>query len=550
MLFNNRICNLQAQKIKATQQLHLESILDKADISTYLTLKGMFLEDSDLALAYAREAYRVLYESGNCKVSDFKECYEQLATYGLALSGLFFAYNKKSGRFDLYTSSYSILMSLATKNVLVGRKGPIHSELETFRNALVTGGRLANSIKKGDRIQVVRLDAEMQGKRVIFKGVVPRSQLVLSEYHIVPYQVVDLTMGYFNNLLQDKALKFEYDDGESLVLTRNVQLLSMVYGEKRTNYYGSIMYNPKMNKFVQPVLGDSMYSSGVRSVNLCDISKVSEIKSISDVDLSDVKVDISGVKDFLLAKVDLLDMDTLKILAEGIELEMLQDRVLAIMQIKELIRHTRDEILYHIIRKYPKEFDLQGYRALPSKWGSVDVEQVDIPLSVASFNEMLRQGVYKIGYTNRKGNTLYITCTNNDKALKQIYGDDYFTKYESAGNRLRRLDFIVKKKTEGTGSLTLDSLYNICIKYNLEVVVEGVMQSTQLFDKTDTVDYQTVKKSITEQLYCVDMQKTVIKNPKLVTVRNCECRADVEDSSTYYYRSLDLNSVVSILKIV
>ena len=112
MLASNHICAVQAQNFKVMQNCHIQSMIPCSNSSVLLPLNQMFINNPNLAYAYACEAYKLFMNQKRCSESDFQSSYTVLASYGVALSSLFFAYEIKTGKMALYTSSVSILKQL------------------------------------------------------------------------------------------------------------------------------------------------------------------------------------------------------------------------------------------------------------------------------------------------------------------------------------------------------------------------------------------------------------------------------------------------------
>ena len=63
------------------------------------------------------------------------------------------------------------------------------------------------------------------------------------------------------------------------------------------------------------------------------------------------------------------------------------------------------------------------------------------------------------------------------------------------------------------------------------------------------VDSSFVLGSIDRYLQEVEMRKTVVKQPHLVTVRSCESKLDNEGNPVAFYKNIDIKSIISITRL-
>lgn len=546
MLFRNRTCQLMRQNFKLMQGQYMQKNLTGNHISVLMPLSHMFSENTDMMYNFACEAYKVFVSNGICKQEDFTTNYNQLAHYGAFLSNMMWCYNIKTGKFALYTSSYSILVSLASKGLLMGKRKPIAEEMRTFEEALVSGGRLANSIKKGNTIQAVRLDWEYSGNKLIFKPTIPRSQLVIGEEHIIPYFALDSAMQIINEELQTKILKIVQGD-KVRVVTKNPAVLKSIYGETRTNYLLNYTYDARSNSFFVPHVGASIFSNGVTNIDFTAVDSIQVINSVSDIDLSEVKLDIDGACDFCKANLGSLTDDQLVAFMEKLEISGVSDS----RELNQQLTVTSLDML-HPYRVYNAMkdlqcFDMDKFKAQPSKWGSSsNVEQLDIPSTMEELTALMKTGIFKVTILTNKGKYAQVVCTNSGKELSRIYGNDYFAKFESYGNKLRALNNELKRSYPV--EISEDELEALCNKWGAyDVMADLIDRYPDAYSK-GVFAYKQVYHIITLELQGVNDRKTVIKQPNCLTVRSCEC--PVSGEVTYnYYKNIELHSIKSIVRL-
>lgn len=534
-----------SQNFKLMQEEYMRKNLKGDSISVLMPLSQMFSANPDMMYQFASEAYKLFSLNGFCRESDFTDCYEQLADYGVLMSNLVFCYNPREDRMALYTSSYSILEQLASKGILRGKRKPIAEEMGNIRDVLTGGGRISNSVKKGNTLQVVRLDYEYKENKLLFHPVVPRSQLVLHEEYLIPYTSLDAAMKMMNDELQTKVLKITSGD-KVRVVTKNPSVLSMVYGETRTNSLLSYNYDARANRFYVPSVGASIFSNGVTNLDLLRIDKIQAVNTFAEIDLSEINVDVSVAPDYCSSKLHTLTDEQLNDLSSRLNMAGISaNRESTIYMISEVLYATNPIKLYNIMKE-TGYFNVEEFKKLPSKWGGADTaKQVEIPNTPQELDSLLRKGIFKIVLLTRDGKYAPVVVTNSTSELKRIYGDDYYARFESEGNRLRMVDKLLKKMSESTDSLTLDAVVKLTSKWNLSSLLYTVQQ---MFPDRESYAIVDIRASIVRLQHNVNERKTVLKQPNIVTVRSCECKPDT-DATWGYYKNVDIRAIKSIVQI-
>lgn len=542
MLYRNRACMLMSQNFKLMQGEYMKGYLQGKGVSALMPLSQMFTQNPDMMYQFASEAYKFFVSYGFCKESDFTDCYEQLAIYGVFLSNFVFCYNCGTDKLALYTSSYGLLAQLASKGLLMGKRKPIAEEMRSLEDVLVKGSRFCASMKKGTTIQAVRLDWEYRDNKLVFRPTIPRSQLVIREEYMIPYTAMDAAMRIINDELQTKVLRVTAGD-KVRVVTKNPSILSMIYGDVRTNSLLSYTFDARSNSFYVPSVGASIFSTGVTNLDLTAIDKIETVKSLSEIDLSEVNVDVSSAPDYCASH--LKDLSDIELADLGHRLEITgvsTDRPTNEVLISETLFVVHPYKLYNIMKECGY-FNIDEFKKQPSKWGSDEVKQVEIPSSAEELNQLFKTGIFKVTLHTRDGKYKPVVVTNSYKELKRIYGDDYYARFESEGNRLRMLNKELKSKY--SQGISLSDLEVLCDKWGTDKIYFAVMRRYQ---ESEVYDYKSVYQVILEYLQMVDDRKTVVKQPGIVTVRSCDCKPDT-DITWGYYKNIDMRAIKSIIQI-
>lgn len=570
MLASSHICTVQSQKFKMLQTSWMNKTIPGNNISVLMSLNQMFKEDTSLAYQYACEAYKVFIAQKRCTEDDFTSSYALLANYGVALSSLFFAYELKTGKMQLYTSSLTILKQLATQNFLKGKKQPIAIELQDIEKKLYDSDRIKKSIKDGNKLISVRLDSEVVGNSVVFTPTIPRSAIDLNDFIIVPFLAVNEAMTNLNGVLQEKVLRITQGDKVRIV-TKNIQLLSSIYGASRAQYLVSQVPDARVLRFYLPSLGASIYTAGITNIHLEKIDSIEVVNSLAEIDLSEIKLDYSQAKDFFMDTLKRLSAKDVHVIADALNTEQYNATAKERRkEVADIIDNLYDREVYDFMKQYPQYFNLGVYKTLPSKYGDKN-EDLPIPNSIEELRGIFEKGVYKVLVNNRTGSMSTIICSNDSKCLEKIYGKKYYRNYESEGNRLRALLAEVKKlkekyKANNTNSLEENKASKLFAKYNLSDVFEDVKESDKIntkenvkkrdinaaFDRyleRDSIPFDLLIKAINARLMDVEMRKTVIQQPHLVTVRSCEAKLDDDKNPVGFYRSIDLKSIITITRL-
>lgn len=529
------------------QQEWMRTNLNGNNISVIMPLRQMLAQHPNMTYSYACEAYKKLLDVGACTQDEFKTNYEQLALYGVAMSGLIFGYNVETGKLNLYTASYSLLNKMACKAMLKQNKEPLYLEIDKLKELYVKGSRLKNSVKKNGVLQLVRLDVEYTGGKPYFVPRIPRSQVDYIDGEVLfTYQALETAMTYMNKMLQTKVVLVTSGD-DSKIVTKNVSVLAKLYGEERANYLIRDIFDARVNQFLVPCLGKSIYSSGLTNINLLTIDKMEEVLQLNTESMPDLYVSDLGAREFFKASINGLDDAT--VIEYGKQFMDIGGITINAQAYRDFLMneyantHSRKR-LYRMIKESPSIFDFEKYKKYSNKFGS-NYMRCEIPKSREELGTLLHNDVYKISLITSKGFRTDCICTNNMNHLVRIFGQDYFAKYESEGNRLRALKSAISQSSEGV--VTLRKFTDLCNQYGLgyllkAISINGVAEDTQL-------STQDIEGIILRGIQDVSNRATTVKNPALVIARSCEAYMTPDGTVKDLYKNINIESIKEFVKL-
>lgn len=520
MLSNNHICKLQSQKFALLQEEYLKTAISKVPCSLVMSLREMFVADWGMCYAFALEAYKCFANSHKCDSDDFTSCYEQIATYGVLLSNIVWGYDIEKDSMSLYTSSIQLLQQLASRGILVGNKEPIAIELEQLSKKLYSSDKIKKSIKDGKKIVAVRLDTEIKGKGMVMTFTLPRTLISLDTHVIVPFSGYQKLTELLYSELQGNILRVKMGDKVRDV-TMNMGVLNSIYGAERAKVLTS--YTPDMytQRFYVPSVGASKYTAGVTNIKLTEVDEIKPI-SLADIDLTEANMDYSMVIDFFLQSVDKMTDNQIGKASQVFGLICLNAPIEDLRErLKDVVNTLYPREIWDLMKANPKLFKVEKYSKIKNKFGS-NFTKINVPSTKEELQDLLSMGVYKILLTKRDGSFSTIIGSNNTDIIEKILGVSIWS-MESDGVRLRRLKSLLSGGTVSDISALIKEL-------KLENII-SVDDTSKVIEQIDL------------QLYNIDLNKTVVKQPKLTLVRNLEAR-----SQEQYYKYIDVNSIVEVFK--
>lgn len=525
------------------QEQFMKAEIDKPNCSLFMTLREMFIANSDMCYMFACEAYKEFEKRHWCDSDDFQLRYEQLATYGVMLSGIVFAYDMSSGTMSLYTSSLGALEQLAKMGVLKGKKQPIAIELDQLKQTLYESDRIKKSIRDSSgKLVSVRLDTELKDRSLMMTMTVPRTAISLNTHMLIPFKSVVKAHEVLYKIFQTTICRVTMGDKVRDV-TLNKDWLTAIYGADRAEKLISYLPDVYTQRFYVPSIGASKYTVGVTNIKITDIDRIQGI-TLADVNLTEVNLDLTMIKDYITDVINKMSSVELKKACEVFDIDT-DSQDYATLMVDALSRNrtvsdmddfnvSRSVLLnkiggmynssiWEVMKNNRALFHTDSYSSMKNKFGDL-YEYTQIPRSQDELNRLLSNGVYKIVLTKRNGTFSTNICSNNNKILCNILGEN-FLEYESDGVKLRLL-----RKALSGGTKTDDEVKSLIKRYKCENLVTGTQQA--------------VLNNINTHLESIEMNKTVVKQPKLVLARNLEAT-----SKESYYKYIDIKQIVEIIKL-
>lgn len=512
MLYNNHICKVQTQHFKQMEVNYFKNGTTSGDI--LLPLRTALSTNNALCESFANEAYKLFSTHKVCNEQLYYTNYEQLAIYGVLFSGVIFAYSYKTGDFSMYTSSITVIESLANMGVLKSKKDGLSIELEKLRKILGVSERVRKSLKDGNKFVTCRLDSIVEGNSARLTATIPKTAISLETHAFVHFNTLKCAWEIIRNEVQDKILKIKMGDKERYV-TLNRSLLSSIYGEERAIKLCSYTPDIYSLRFYLPSVGESKYAPGVTNIKVENIDSIS-IAGLADIDLSNVNKNYSTAKPYFIGALKRMKEKNLGKVAQDLGLDCLN------ADINDLRERTIEQagIMYskdidEFIRKHPNIFNISKYESAKPVYGD-SIKSVNLPINKMQLQQLVDNNVCKIVITKRNGKFSTEICTNSKDLLSKALGASYFGEYESEGVRLKYL-----KKLLESG----EDAQKACKFCNIEY--------------TGGKDYML--NYCNAQLGNVEERKTVVKQAHTLTVRNLDAT-----STSNFYKMIDPKSIVEL----
>lgn len=497
-----------------------------------LSMDAINVIDSNTFNEFASEAYRLFVGNNLLSANMWVQCYNVLGHYGLALSSLFWGYDLKKEVMNLYTSSYSIIEYLARNNKIKPKK-TIYEDLEKTKKELVFGTGMKKSLTENS-IQCTKLTPLISNGQVKFE--MTRAKLNLKDTLIVPDDAYKAAVNRIKALSEQGVVRITMGDKVRDITTYPI-ILETVYGSQRKEQLMRNhikMFNTLCKNLYFPSLGASVYTFGLTNIKLEYIDRIQMLNNISEVDLSEIHLDLSDVKEFFFKRVRKFKAKEYRELLSEVGLD---SQNMTLPELKEQVKEMNkwyDNEIWNLMKKLPKLFNTKEYTSQPKKYGS-NLKGVQVPRSTEELENLFKEGLYKIcvQYSSKgKETKLYTKYVSNDeKVLKKYMGASYYGKYESLGNRLRKLQSYCRSK-----NATKDRL-------------EKLIKSLKLQDEIgDINNFNEVMNKITELLAGVKESTTVVKHIDNVVVRNLKPQENKYGKLDYYI-NVKPENIVEIYKV-
>lgn len=556
LLYNNRRASLSKQIMVQEADRHFGEFLRGRTGCILPSVYDLAINNQKLAVDLASEVYKVFCNRGLIKESDWNEKYYTLVAYGFLMCDLAFIFNPDTEKFELHTSSATMIRNLASKGSIEAPTAKDAPEVAVQKalSALSEDKKLLTSLKKDNTVQTVRLEPSRYGNTLKFKVAVPRSQINIAKSVVVPFTCYIEVIKKLQELFSRGLIRVTMNDGEKVrAVTLNSEVLSKVYSQSRIQQLYGYVPNAYMRSFYVPSVGASTYSLGVTNIHPEAIDKL-EIITLKDVDLSEVKVDFTMVRPFFMSRVKDLNLQQLKTVIKNLGIPVadtsaIRTKLGCISTIENWVYKSSDPKTYesnlYAFMKESSFFDLNKFSQMQNIYGTMD-EVEGIPTSVNALKALLNTGVFRITSRRRTGSMSTHIVTNNTKELRRILGDDYFVRYESYGVKIEYAkSFVVslgKKYEADTEIVDKAKVYAALAKFGIYMPED---KQALIFTYKDLYQYLDSCKKVLD-----DSNKTVVHQNHLVTARNCQAWYDVEEEKVYdYYKAIDVANIVMITRL-
>lgn len=555
MLYYNKTANLAKQMMVQETDKFFNAFLQGNTSCILPSIRDLATRNQNLAYTLAAEVYKIFIEKKWMSPSDWSVKYYTLVAYGFLMCDLAFIYNPDNEKFELHTSSVSMIQRLASQGYVEGATKKDAAELSVQKavDALSGNKKILTSLKKDNVIQTVRLDPSMNGRELKFKITVPRSQVDIVKTMIVPFTCYMQVIKDLQSLFKRGFVKVTMNEGEKVrVVTLNHGLLSKIYTPDRVNQLSGFAPNAYMKSFYVPSVGASVYSLGVTNIKPETIDTL-EIVNLKDIDLSEVNVDFTMVRPYFIQQLNNLNLQQLKTLIKNlaipVDASFTRSKAGCISVLENWVYTSQDSKAYesnlYLLMKESPFFDISGLSNMQNIYGNM-MQQVNYPGSPAGLAQLLNTGVFRITTRRRAGSMSTHIVTNNPTELKRVLGDDYFARFESYGVKLNyamNLVVAVGKKYGSNTPLKKESdIYSKLAEFDIYLPDE---------DKEKVLTYEDLYVVLNKaKANEVDANKTVVSQAHLVVARNCQAWYSPEEQKAYdYYKNIDPNSIVSIIRL-
>ena len=377
------------------------------------------------------------------------------------------------------------------------------------------------------------------------KGSKVDRRVLIDRFIFFPYLYVSSAMDAIRSLLEGGytflvTLHYPNDSVKSRYITEDVELLkkycddpSAVEGLKSRYFY-------PMAHFYAPVLGAPSTTAMLTRVDVAFIESIVPVKA----------EDINGVEKPVNPRKMICEKNVVieEIFAKGLQKGDLMD----LPKFSEV--YTSDEISKVALSGYidtlsAKDLDevvrkLGVYDKAERKWkilsGTNEVVDLNTVKSNDDLRKLLSEGAYIINAQSKDGKYLSYTVTNNTSILAELYGDDYFKKYEGFNAKWWRMLLMLSQGRSAGEALdycgfpndeeiasAIESLYE-------DGFLEGDNGEAYKMSMAEAMGYKLKEPSYTDSVLC----------------RSCYATYDeARKVPSGYYRYLYATKILKILKI-
>ena len=549
MLFRDKVLNVQCQNFTNMENQWFDQNFESDHSNPLMSVRTVFSYNKDMKRFFAEKTFGILeglgYKEFEKSVKD--KLYEYAAVLGVLMNGAVFAFvpdAQADKRFCLYTLSVGFLENLFVSNKFApdafGQKffqTDVYPDIEKrMKQALVNCIKKAGSAEQGFtnfEIPAYRLDCQVVGVGNgrfdirYKKPVLKTKDLSLEGTPMVHVRSLQAAYQCLMERLASGVYELAFGD-KVRVVTRNRQALLYFYNETFVDLTLRLPMDVMAGQFYAPSLGASEYSLGVTNIRLQELDRARKLQRISEVDLSDVNVNLIELPLWVgktLEKASVRDLSELvvqlglqEVVTVGEDDPAYRDAV--ILAVQQIPSHELwKKIKAARVCLNPFEFLSNARPKLYDKF-----EPVKVPYSVPELQQLFETGVFRCVTRKRDGSFSTHVLSNNPDMLESVYGSGYYARFESEGVRLRAVRRDAKNEK---------SFAAACKKYGI--------------DCTDKAPGQGYEDYLNARLDKIQENTTVVKQSTLVTVRNCECYDKSQENR--YYVNVDPLSVVQIVRL-
>lgn len=439
-------------------------------------------------------------------LQDFND-FEMVKLYQSAMDeGMVFALNLETNKLGLYTSRERTLD-------LLGKEYKFNKDKTVEKNL-------------DDIVHCMRLDVTYVGNdetEVEIKNT-SRDKITPKTHILIPFNVMHTLERFFEvSFKKGKVLKvLQNKEGvlKERYLTENPAVLAS-HNEDGRVLASDAWYFTGVGHMYAPVLGAPSNTMGMSRVDLLNVEKVSVVKA--EEGLVEVAMGTSeslyAPQIFSWVLKSLIDKDedrALRFLTVLYNLDSIRSKYPNLQtdtlrefagKILSAIGSLTEEELEQVKRVFSLVYldRLDFYNKLFTQY-----KQVEIPSNLDDLEALMKEGGYKVTLITLGSKLSVVYCTNNNELLRKIYGEDYDTKFESVGNRIRKINKLLENE-EGTEE-------DLRAKYHIDPEVELTPPEI----KYEKQDYARVK-----LLFAPYTENEVVD----------------------FYRTLKLERIISIVKI-
>lgn len=368
------------------------------------------------------------------------------------------------------------------------------------------------------------------------------------KYYLVPYGVIQRSMVFFKEMLDDKRILEVKQEKGGLIKSRyiscNEGVLARYCDSKEFVKSLKPSYFPLKGFFYAPVLGASSLSVGCTRVDLLDVFSVRGVTSVKGVKACEGGIDAFIKESCIIGELNRLyndDLDGYKALLGKLPNRSNNLNVDSVPVPAVIIKY------YHGLseadrNKVDSLFDGLDRSVASKKEVFTRCDECDPRgYNIGAIKEALNGGIYKFHIRKKDCTYSVVTVTNNRDILKKLYGYDYFAKYESFGVRVSRLAYYLgecKRSVYSVGDWLRECGFEDSLAVNKKVNMLA-----------DEYSGDALRDALVDFLGDGNRkERTRSSNDNVVLGRVCLASLSSKGASDFY-RSIDLSKVVSMYRI-